>query len=149
MGWATGIAVYIVIWFISLFTVLPIGARRSENPMPGTAESAPDDPRLKLKFSLATGIAFGAGYAVGRIGSAAIGAAAEKPALLDKNGVLRDLSGVIADVTGATLGEEGLKKLAALNAENLPRIEGSPRIGAPIARIDHAKLDALLAETKS
>ena len=58
MGWATGIAVYIVIWFISLFTVLPIGARRSENPMPGTAESAPDDPRLKLKFSLATGIAF-------------------------------------------------------------------------------------------
>jgi predicted secreted protein len=57
MGWATGIAVYIVIWFISLFTVLPIGARRSENPLPGTVESAPDDPRLKLKFLLASGIA--------------------------------------------------------------------------------------------
>jgi predicted secreted protein len=57
MGWVTGIAVYVVVWFISLFTVLPIGARRAENPQPGTVESAPDDPRLKLKFSLATGIA--------------------------------------------------------------------------------------------
>lgn len=56
-GWVTGIAVYVIIWFLSLFTVLPIGANRSANPVPGTPESAPDDPRLLFKFSLATGIA--------------------------------------------------------------------------------------------
>jgi len=57
MGWATGIAVYLVIWWISLFAVLPLGANRSENPMPGTVESAPDNPRLKFKFMVTTGIA--------------------------------------------------------------------------------------------
>ena len=56
-GWATGIAVYILIWWVSLFTVLPIGAKRSADPLPGTPESAPDNPRLLFKFSLATGIA--------------------------------------------------------------------------------------------
>ncbi len=57
MGWPTGIAAYIVIWFISLFTVLPYRAKRAENPQAGTAESAPDNPRLKLKFAVTTGIA--------------------------------------------------------------------------------------------
>ena len=28
-GWATGIAVYILIWWISLFPILSIGAKRS------------------------------------------------------------------------------------------------------------------------
>ena len=60
---------------------------------------------------------------------------AEKPALLDKDGVLRDLSGVVADITGATLTDEGLAKLKALDTSKLPKVEGSPRIGAPIARI--------------
>jgi predicted secreted protein len=57
MGWATGIAVYILIWWVSLFTVLPIGANRSANPLPGTVESAPDNPRLLFKFAVTTGIA--------------------------------------------------------------------------------------------
>jgi predicted secreted protein len=56
-GWATGIAVYVLIWFVSLFTVLPIGANRSANPAPGTPESAPDNPRLLFKFALTTVIA--------------------------------------------------------------------------------------------
>ena len=56
-NWATGVAVYIIIWFVSLFTVLPYRANRAENPLPGTAESAPDNPRLKLKFAVTTGIA--------------------------------------------------------------------------------------------
>src|SRR4051812_6101019 len=60
---------------------------------------------------------------------------AEKPALLDKEGVLRDLSGTIADITGATLTAEGLAKIKALDAAKLPEIEGTPRIGAPIGRI--------------
>ena len=60
---------------------------------------------------------------------------AEKPALLDKDGSLRDLSGVIADITGAVLTGEGLAKLATLDSAKLPKIDGKPRIGAPIARI--------------
>ena len=57
MGWVTGIAVYILVWWVSLFTVLPLGANRSANPMPGTVESAPDNPRLLIKFGVTTGIA--------------------------------------------------------------------------------------------
>ncbi len=60
---------------------------------------------------------------------------AEKPALLDNSGVLRDLSGVIADITGAVLTDEGRAKLAALDTSKLPALDGSARIGAPIARI--------------
>jgi 2,4-didehydro-3-deoxy-L-rhamnonate hydrolase len=60
---------------------------------------------------------------------------AEKPALLDKDGSLRDLSGVIADITGAALTAEGLAKLKALDLEKLPKIAGAPRVGAPIGRI--------------
>jgi predicted secreted protein len=57
MGWATGIAVYILIWWVSLFTVLPIGANRAADPLPGTVESAPDNPRVLFKFAVTTGIA--------------------------------------------------------------------------------------------
>ena len=59
----------------------------------------------------------------------------EKPALLDKSGVLRDLSGVVSDITGAMLTAEGLAMLAAVDAAGLPKIEGAPRIGVPIANI--------------
>jgi predicted secreted protein len=57
MGWVTGIAVYVLIWWISLFTVLPWRAQRSADPLPGTIESAPDNPHLPLKFLITTGIA--------------------------------------------------------------------------------------------
>jgi len=57
MGWVTGIAVYVIIWFLALFTVLPWRAERSSNPQPGTIESAPDNPRLLLKFGITTVLA--------------------------------------------------------------------------------------------
>jgi predicted secreted protein len=57
MGWVTGIAVYILVWWVSLFTVLPLGANRSADPLPGTVESAPDNPRLLFKSAVTTGIA--------------------------------------------------------------------------------------------
>jgi predicted secreted protein len=56
-GWVTGVAVYVLIWWVSLFTVLPIGANRAQDPQAGTVESAPDNPRLLFKFGLTTGIA--------------------------------------------------------------------------------------------
>jgi 2-keto-4-pentenoate hydratase/2-oxohepta-3-ene-1,7-dioic acid hydratase in catechol pathway len=57
----------------------------------------------------------------------------EKPGVLDSNGAIRDLSGVVADINGAAISPEGLAKLRALNIESLPKVGGSPRLGAPIA----------------
>ena len=56
----------------------------------------------------------------------------EKPGLLDAEGKIRDLSGHVADITGATISPEGLKKLAALDPAALPVVEGSPRYGCPV-----------------
>ena len=47
----------------------------------------------------------------------------EKPALLDANGVLRDLSGVITDITAATLAPSELAKLQALDPNSLPAVD--------------------------
>ena len=47
----------------------------------------------------------------------------EKPAILDANGKVRDLSGVIADITPGTLSPEGLKRLRALKLDDLPVVE--------------------------
>ncbi len=57
MTLATGIMVYIVTWWIVLFTVLPWGAKPPDNPQPGHATSAPEKPRLLLKFAVTTVIA--------------------------------------------------------------------------------------------
>ncbi len=59
---------------------------------------------------------------------------AEKPGMLDADGAIRDLSGVIGDIDGAALLPEGLKKLAALDPASLPKVSGTPRIGACVAR---------------
>ncbi|SFJ98706.1 fumarylacetoacetate hydrolase family protein [Caulobacter sp. UNC279MFTsu5.1] len=60
---------------------------------------------------------------------------AEKPGLLDAEGRIRDLSGVIADITGAHLSPEGLAKLAAIDPATLPVVEGSPRYGVPVGAV--------------
>jgi 2-keto-4-pentenoate hydratase/2-oxohepta-3-ene-1,7-dioic acid hydratase in catechol pathway len=58
-------------------------------------------------------------------------AGAEKPGMLDASGAIRDLSGHIAGLSGATL--ENLAALATINPESLPLVHGSPRLGPPIA----------------
>jgi 2,4-diketo-3-deoxy-L-fuconate hydrolase len=55
----------------------------------------------------------------------------EKPALLDAQGRVRDLSGLIADITAAHLTPAGLAALAAIDAAKLPVIENPGRIGVP------------------
>ncbi|WP_029008470.1 DUF1467 family protein [Azospirillum halopraeferens] len=57
MGWVSGIAVYFVVWWVVLFAVLPWGVRAPDDPLPGTAESAPQQPRLMLKFAVTTVVA--------------------------------------------------------------------------------------------
>lgn len=56
----------------------------------------------------------------------------EKPAILDAEGRIRDLSGVVADFAGEALGRESLSRIKALDSRSLPVVEGTPRIGPPI-----------------
>lgn len=60
---------------------------------------------------------------------------AEKPALLDQDGVIRDLSGVISDVAGAALSDETLTKLRALDTASLPAVADDPRIGPCVGQV--------------
>ena len=59
----------------------------------------------------------------------------EKPAMLDAEGRLRDLSGAVADLAGDALSPESLARLRALDPAALPLVEGTPRIGACVGRI--------------
>jgi 2,4-diketo-3-deoxy-L-fuconate hydrolase len=59
----------------------------------------------------------------------------ERPGLIDANGTLRDLSGEIPDVIGATLSPDVLADLAKLDPETLPPVEGNPRYGACVGQV--------------
>jgi ureidoglycolate lyase len=59
---------------------------------------------------------------------------AEKPALLDAKGQMRDLSGVVRDIDASALSHEGLAKIAALDPASLPAVSGAQRVGACVAR---------------
>ena len=56
----------------------------------------------------------------------------EKPGTLDAEGRIRDLSGVVADITPDQLWGEGLAALKAIDPESLPLVEGQPRYGVPV-----------------
>ena len=58
----------------------------------------------------------------------------EKPAVLDKNSKIRDISSHIKDLNSETLNFEIIKKLENANFENLPEISNSERIGSCIAK---------------
>src|ERR1700734_1807715 len=72
----------------------------------------------------------------------------EKPGLLDDQGVIRDLSGHVDDITSETVTH--LTRLGGLDPTLLPAVHGSPRLGLPVKGIgkfiaiglnyaDHAK----------
>jgi 2-keto-4-pentenoate hydratase/2-oxohepta-3-ene-1,7-dioic acid hydratase in catechol pathway len=74
----------------------------------------------------------------------------EKPGILDAQGAIRDLSGVVKDIDATTVSPEGIAKLKGVNIDSLPKVSGNPRLGAPIANVpkliciglnyaDHAK----------
>ncbi|MDJ0344413.1 fumarylacetoacetate hydrolase family protein [Streptomyces sp. H10-C2] len=64
-------------------------------------------------------------------------AGAEAPALLDGDGILRDLSGVVPDIDGALLADDAaLARIAEAAADgSLPRLDDGLRVGPPLARI--------------
>jgi 2-keto-4-pentenoate hydratase/2-oxohepta-3-ene-1,7-dioic acid hydratase in catechol pathway len=59
----------------------------------------------------------------------------EKPGMLDAQGGIRDLSGIVADIAGDALSPAGLAKLAAIDPTSLPLVEGAPRIGACVGSV--------------
>lgn len=56
---------------------------------------------------------------------------AEKPGILDDNGDIRDLSGLIGDLSGEVLGN--LDRFKDLDVASLPKVAGEPRLGACVA----------------
>ncbi|WP_116810728.1 fumarylacetoacetate hydrolase family protein [Steroidobacter cummioxidans] len=61
-------------------------------------------------------------------------AGAERPGMLDREGAIRDLGGVIRDIDGAALTPQRLRELKELQVETLPRVQGAPRLGPCVAR---------------
>ncbi|MGA0571675.1 fumarylacetoacetate hydrolase family protein [Variovorax sp. VNK109] len=59
----------------------------------------------------------------------------EKPGLIDADGKLRDLSGVVPDIGPAQLGEAALKKIAKIRTDKLPLVRGKPRMGCPVSGV--------------
>jgi 2-keto-4-pentenoate hydratase/2-oxohepta-3-ene-1,7-dioic acid hydratase in catechol pathway len=62
-------------------------------------------------------------------------AGSERPGLIDADGVLRDLSRVVKEITPEALSPAGLRRLRAANVARLPAVRGRPRLGCPLAGI--------------
>ena len=74
----------------------------------------------------------------------------EKPAIIDKDGVIRDLSSVISDLNPSTVNQNTIEKIKKINLEKLPKVNNNIRIGPCVANpekfigiglnyIDHAE----------
>jgi 2-keto-4-pentenoate hydratase/2-oxohepta-3-ene-1,7-dioic acid hydratase in catechol pathway len=59
----------------------------------------------------------------------------EKPGILDSRGQIRDLSGVVDDITAEVITPEGLARLARTKPDDLPAVSGQPRLGVPLTGI--------------
>ena len=59
----------------------------------------------------------------------------ERPGLLDAQGQVRDLSGIIDDVNGKTISAETLAQLAALDMERLPLVDKNLRLGPCVNQV--------------
>ncbi|WP_434212526.1 fumarylacetoacetate hydrolase family protein [[Pseudomonas] boreopolis] len=59
----------------------------------------------------------------------------ERPGLLDGEGRIRDLSGIIDDIAGEHLTARGLQRLRALDPASLPKVDGEVRYGAAVGRV--------------
>ena len=62
-------------------------------------------------------------------------AGAEKPGLIDADGKVRDLSGVVPDIAGDVLGRESLARLGAIDPASLPLAPEGARFGACVGRV--------------
>jgi len=61
----------------------------------------------------------------------------ERPGILDKDGVIRDTSSIVADYSPETVSLELLSILKGIDPATLPAVPAGVRIGAPVLRIGH------------
>ncbi|MBK5416089.1 fumarylacetoacetate hydrolase family protein [Pseudomonas sp. TH31] len=59
----------------------------------------------------------------------------ERPALLDNNGEIRDLSALVGDIAGDTLSPQSIARLQDIDPSSLPLVKGSPRLGACVGQV--------------
>jgi 2,4-didehydro-3-deoxy-L-rhamnonate hydrolase len=59
----------------------------------------------------------------------------ERPGMVDADGVVRDLSGIVDDIAGDVLLPVSLEKLRKIDPRSLPKVEGTPRIAACVGRV--------------
>ena len=61
----------------------------------------------------------------------------EKPGLMDKDGVVRDASSIVADYSPETLSFDLLSRLRQADIASLPAAPAGVRIGSPVSRTGH------------
>jgi predicted secreted protein len=54
MNWFTGLMVFIILWWLVWFMLLPIGVKVPDEVEKGHATSAPSNPNLGVKFAATT-----------------------------------------------------------------------------------------------
>jgi 2-keto-4-pentenoate hydratase/2-oxohepta-3-ene-1,7-dioic acid hydratase in catechol pathway len=59
----------------------------------------------------------------------------EKPGMIDSQGMLRDLSGVVQQIDQDLIAPKGLARLRKIRPESLPLIKTEPRLGVPYVGI--------------
>ena len=59
----------------------------------------------------------------------------ERPAILDVDGVLRDASALVPDWGPGQLGSDELERIRQTDLTRLPKVEGVPRLGSPVAQV--------------
>ncbi len=59
----------------------------------------------------------------------------EKPGILDLEGNIRSLVGIVGDINGTTLSEDNLQRLEAVDISSLPVVESDVRLGACIGNV--------------
>jgi 2-keto-4-pentenoate hydratase/2-oxohepta-3-ene-1,7-dioic acid hydratase in catechol pathway len=59
----------------------------------------------------------------------------ERPGILDRHNQIRDLSGVVADISHNILSPESIESLRALDLDSLPIVSAQPRVGACVGGV--------------
>ena len=57
MDWFAATVVFVIVWWLVLFMVLPFGAAPPAEVEPGMAASAPAKPRIAIKLAITTVLA--------------------------------------------------------------------------------------------
>lgn len=59
----------------------------------------------------------------------------ERPGLVDGDGIIRDLSAIVADISGATITPSQLEKLRSVNPKDLPLVAPGTRLASPVNNV--------------